>query len=259
MMRIIVCEDECHDQQMVCEAIKSWMESTNRQDISYACFRSSEDLLERWENGLAVDLLFLDIQIPGELGGMELAQKIRSKDPNVSIVFVTNFANYVYDGYVVNALRYLKKPVQTKQIWDCLEIAYRRFSLLSQESIVVNARGQRFVLRYSDLIYMESKSHYLQLHLTNSEEAMEVRTRLQDFARQLPQSLFVQCHRGCIVNLEHIRRFSKTTLTMSNNCTLPISQTYFLSLESAFDKYFSHIAGIIPDQSKTKDRSKFEG
>ena len=77
--------------------------------------------------------------------------------------------------------------------------------------------GTAVCLKYSDLIYMETQSHYLQLHLTTLDEAMEVRTRLRDFAAQLPQNLFVQCHRGCIVNLEHIRRFSKATLTMSNN------------------------------------------
>lgn len=243
-MRIVICEDESYYQEAICDVINSWMTTTNRQDVSYVCFHSTEDLLERWENGLAMDLLFLDIQIPGEMDGMSLARKVRSKDANVFIVFVTNFANYVYDGYVVNALRYLKKPIQKEQIWDCLEIVYQRFSLLSQESIVVNAREQRFVLKYSDLIYMETQSHYLQLHLANLDEAMEVRTRLRDFAAQLPQNLFVQCHRGCIVNLEHIRRFSKTTLTMSNRHIVPISQTYFLPLERAFNEYFSDISGI---------------
>lgn len=117
---------------------------------------------------------------------------------------------------------------------------------------MVNAREQRFVLKYSDLIYMETQSHYLQLHLTTLDEAMEVRTRLRDFAAQLPQNLFVQCHRGCIVNLEHIRRFSKTTLTMSNKHIVPISQTHFLSLERAFNEYFSNISGIRSNQCKTK-------
>ena len=57
-MRIVICEDEFYYQEAICDVIKSWMTTTNRQDVSYVCFHSSEDLLERWENGLAMDLLF---------------------------------------------------------------------------------------------------------------------------------------------------------------------------------------------------------
>lgn len=256
MMRIVICEEECYDQLEICNAIQGWMENTNRQDVSYACFGSSEDLLQRWENGLAVDLLFLGIQFPGEMDGMKLAQRIRAKDPNVSMVFATSYAGYVYEGYLVNALRYLKKPIQKEHIWDCLEIAYRRFSFLAQDSIVVNARGQRLVLRYSDLIYMEAQSHYLQLHLTHSEEAVEVRMRLRDFAAQLPQNLFVQCHRGCIVNLEHIRRFSKNTLTMSNHHMVPISRTHSSLLENAWNEYFSLMKGVRSYIGRAQDMEK---
>ncbi len=241
MMRIVICEDERYYQEAICGAIKSWMETTNRQDVVYSCFSSSEDLLDRWRNGLAADLLFLDIQIPGEMDGMELAQRIRAKDQNISIVFVTNFANYVFDGYVVNALRYLTKPIQKEAIWDCLGIAYQRFSLLSKESIVVNSREQQVVMKYSELVYIEAQSHYLHLHLSHSAGPLEVRARLSDFGARLPSKLFVQCHRGCMVNIDHIRRFSKTMLTMTNNHIVPISQTYFGSLKTAFNEYFSEI------------------
>ena len=73
---------------------------------------------------------FFGYPIPGELSGMALAKKIRQHDQTVSIVFVTNYADYVYEGYVVNALRYLKKPICREDIYDCMEIAYRHFSLL---------------------------------------------------------------------------------------------------------------------------------
>ena len=110
-MRVIICEDERCFQEALCNAIEEWKELTNHQDVSCICFDSSEDLLASWEGGLSAELLFLDIQIPGELSGMALAKKIRQHDQTVSIVFVTNYADYVYEGYVVNALRYLKKPI----------------------------------------------------------------------------------------------------------------------------------------------------
>ena len=57
------------------------------------------------------DLLFLDIQIKGEMNGIELAHKIRQLGLDTVIVFCTNFPQYVYEGYTVNALRFLPKPV----------------------------------------------------------------------------------------------------------------------------------------------------
>lgn len=243
-MRIVICEDDNDHQSALCAAVERWKEISLHRSVSYVCYRSSEDLLGRWENGLCADLFILDIQIPGELDGMSLARRIRSKDQNVSIVFVTNYDSYVYDGYTVNALRYLRKPIEPTALFDCLDIAYRHFSLLSQESLVVNSCEQHFVLRYSDIICVEMHSHYLHLHLSSGENALRVRARLSDFGRQLPQKLFARCHRSYIVNLQHIRRLSKFALTMSNDQQVPVSQTYLLSLRNAFQWYHSAVNGI---------------
>lgn len=203
------------------------------------CFCSSEEFLASWQEGLAAELLFLDIQIPGELNGMELAKRIRQRDQNASIVFVTNYADYVYEGYTVNALRYLKKPVQNEDIFTCMDIAYRRLSLLSQGKLSVTGRDQRLVLSFSEIIYIEIQSHYLQLTLHQSEEKPRVRARLCDLAAQLPPQFFIQCHRSFIVNLDHIRRFTRDSLTMSNHATIPVSQTFAPLLKKRYEWYYT--------------------
>ena len=237
-MRVIICEDERCFQEALCNAIEEWKEATNHQDVSCICFDSSEELLTSWEGGLSAELLFLDIQIPGELSGMALAKKIRQHDQTVSIVFVTNYADYVYEGYVVSALRYLKKPVLREDIFDCMEIAYRHFSLLSKDKISVLCRDRRLVLPFSDIIYVEIRSHYLYLTLQHSGEKTEVRARLRDFAAQLPQQLFCQCHRSYIVNLDHIRRYTRESITLSNHDTVPISQTFAAAFKKKYDWYY---------------------
>jgi two-component system response regulator LytT len=213
------------------------MTSVN-QDVTCTRFRSSEEFLARWENGLSVDLIFLDIQFPGELNGMSLAKRVRQRDQTVFIVFVTNYADYVYEGYIVNALRYLKKPVRTEDIFSCMDIAYRRFSLLQQKKLSIVCRDQRLALPFSEILYVEMQSHYVRLTISDSEEKPEVRTRLRDFATQLPPQLFIQCHRSYIVNLEHIRRFTRESLTMSNQEIVPISQTFAPTLRKRYDWYY---------------------
>ncbi|MDD3212121.1 MAG: LytTR family DNA-binding domain-containing protein [Eubacteriales bacterium] len=237
-MHIVICEDEPYYQDVICTAIDKWIKASGNLDVACTCFSSSEEFLTRWENGLSADLLFLDIQIPCELNGMSLAKRIRQRDQTVAIVFVTNFADYVYEGYSVNALRYLKKPVHDEDIFSCMDIAYRRLSLLQQEKLSVICRDQRLALPFSEILYVEMQSHYVRLTIAHSEEKPEVRARLRDFATQLPQQLFVQCHRSYIVNLEHIRRFTRESLTMSNQDSVPISQTFAAELRKQYDWYY---------------------
>ena len=89
MMHVVICDDEPCFQEAVVNAVKKWMCTSGHSDIRCTVFSSSEDLLERWSNGLSIDLLFLDIEIPGEISGMALAQKIRDTDHNLPIVFIT--------------------------------------------------------------------------------------------------------------------------------------------------------------------------
>lgn len=236
-MNIVICDDEKYYQDAVINAIANWTRIAKHPNIRYQCFSSTEDLLEKWEKGLQIDLIFLDIQIPGELSGMALAQRIRVSDQNITIVFVTNYSNYVYEGYTVNALRYLRKPIQEQEVYSCLELAYRQFNLLQSSSIVIETRDQSLVVRHADIIYLESQSHYLIFHLTYNTCPV-IRKKLSELLPHLPAELFVQCHRSYLVNLSHIRRFTSNSITMSNNQLLPVSSTYSTALHIAFAHYY---------------------
>lgn len=225
-MHVVICEDERCFQEEICHLVENWKNATGHTDVSCTCFSSSEELWIRWQDGLSAELFFLDIQIPGEFSGMELAKRIRQSDPTASIVFITNYADYVYEGYVVNALRYLRKPIQSEEMNSCLEIAYRHFLLQSGNKLSIDCRRQRLVVPYSRIVYIETQAHYLKLTLDHSNEKPEVRARLRDFAVQLPQQLFCQCHRSYIVNLSHIRRFTRHSLTLSTCDKIPVSKTF---------------------------------
>lgn len=240
-MRVVICEDEASFRQSAADMVARWADVNAHPEVSCSAFASSEDLLEQWKKGMAVDLLFLDIQIPGEMDGMALAQQIRAADQNVEIVFITNYEHYVYEGYTVSALRYLRKPVQSADVYACLDIAYRRRSLLSRNSILIDARDQKLVVQYAQIIYIEARLHYLHFRLTEAGQAPQLRAKLSDVAPRLSQELFVQCHRSYIVNLQHIRRFTKTAVFLSNAEQLPVSQSYFAGLSAAFNSYYREV------------------
>lgn len=238
MMHVVICEDESYYQDAVVRAVKKWSISTGHHDIRCSVFPSSEDLLDCWEKGMHIDLLFLDIEIPGELNGMALAQKIRASEQQLSIVFVTNYDNYVYEGYAVNALRYLRKPVREPEIFACMESAYQHFRLLTNDRFMIDSADQHYALRYSEIIYIEAQAHYLSFHLGSIDSTPKLRATIKEVQQSLPPELFVQCHRSFIVNLLYIHRFTKENVLMSTGQTLPVSQTYFSKLHTAFSQYY---------------------
>lgn len=238
MMHVVICEDECCFQEAVQNAVEAWKAASGHADVACTCFRSSEEFLKCWEKGLPADLIFLDIQFPGELNGMATAKRIYERDQMTSIVFITNYADYVYEGYAVQALRYLKKPVRRAELDTCMELAYQRYTMLNGKKISVISHNQRQVIPLQSVVYIEMASHYLQMSLANSREWLEVRVRLCDFSGRLPEQLFVQCHRSYIVNIDHIRRFARRRLTMSNDAEIPVSQTFAPILKEKFDAYY---------------------
>ena len=158
MMQVWLCEDDPIFRTSIESKISNWSKANHNFDLSITTFRSSEDLLEHWQLGNHADIFFLDIQIPKELSGLELAKLIRQTDEDVPIVFVTNYAEYVYQGYTVNALRYLKKPVLESDIFPCLDIAYKHYTLCHQESSIISIPNEQIVLRYAEILYLEARS-----------------------------------------------------------------------------------------------------
>lgn len=236
-MHAIICEDDLIYRNSIKNKIESWSNITGHCDIAIHSFHSSEDLLESWLKGLRAHIFFLDIEIPNELNGLELARRIRASDADVPIVFVTNYEEYVYQGYTFSALRYLKKPIVEEDVFPCLDIAYRHYLLLHQECSVLSIPGERIVLRYIDILYIEAHSPNIQILTLNFKKPLIVRYRLAKIATILPSELFCPCHRSYIVNISQIRILKKTQLVLSNGVSLPVSEKYENILFERFNKY----------------------
>lgn len=241
MMHVVICEDNPRDQDALVRAVQSWSASSGHPDIRCSVTASSEDLLERWEKGMRIDLLLLDIEIPGEMNGMELARRIRACGKPLSIVFVTNFEAYVYEGYAVNALRYLRKPVSEDELSACMDLAYKHFGLLGQDQFVIDLPDRHFALRRSEIIYIEARGHYLTFHLGTIDAAPRQRAKISDALLRLPPELFVQCHRSFIVNLLYIRRFTRDAVLLATGEEIPVSRTYASKLQTAFGQYYQGV------------------
>lgn len=236
-MQIVVCEDEILFQKSISEKIERWQQKKNYPNIQTRFFSSSEDFLERWQKGIQVDILFLDILFTAEMNGMALARQIREKDASMLIVFITNTEAYVKEGYSVRAFRYLNKPVHYGDIAQCLDVAYKQYTIAHNEYLIITASGQRIALRYEDIVCLEAQSPYTVIHLFEKAREEKIRIRFADLVPKLPEQ-FIVCHRSYIANIMHIRKIKRKELTMSDGTQLPVSRQYADAINTAFDSYY---------------------
>lgn len=174
------------------------------------------------------DIIFLDIVLNKEENGIAVANRIRSIGYEGDLVFLTNFKEYVFDGYPVRALDYLLKPAPQSKIDHCMDMVAER---LSDNSFVYQVKGEYIKIPYHDIIYFSSSNHHT-LAVT-LQHTYTVPQTIRNISNQMPD-IFVQCHRTLIVNLQHVFRISGKELFLSNQEIIPISDTFLKRVQCAF-------------------------
>lgn len=226
-MRIAVCDDEASCTQGLRQMIEKWARERRITSVDVACFTSSEDLLEDWRKRPRYDVFFLDIDIPKEMNGMELARILRDGDEKAVIVFVTNFANYASEGYHVNALRFLGKPFDGRMVFESLDIAYRQWKARQEQVRIPIRQGEQTLVLYAQSIrYVEVRGHNLEIHRLEPDAPAVVRMQLDDLLAQLPKELFVRCHRSFAVHLGFVQRVSRAQVVLSGGAQVPVGSRY---------------------------------
>lgn len=176
------------------------------------------------------DILFLDIQMP-ELTGIQLSTLLKDK---VSIIFTTAYAQFALDGFELDAVDYLLKPISFDRFIRAVEKVKRK--LLSSDSgvkVISENKEYFFVktdgknrfkrIQLKDIYYLESIKNYVVLH-TESEEIITYNT-LKYYEDSLPKDLFVKTHRSYLVALQKIKETDTNEVWVLNKC-LPLGDTY---------------------------------
>jgi len=238
-VQIVICDDESVYLNSIHQMIDLWASKSGHEKCVFVKeFHSSEDLLDAWENGLSVDLLFLDIQIPGELSGMEIAKRIHSRDEYIPLVFVTNYSEYVFEGYSVHALRYLQKPISQKDIELCLDIVWRQWSNGHDQFLSLSTASQSIRVPIQAIIYAEARSHTLYIFTSDEIGTYEIRSTLTELEKKLPENSFLRCHKSFMISMRHIRKYRNRIITLSTGVEIPVGRKYIPSFSAKFRGYY---------------------
>lgn len=221
-IKVGVVENESLYAKELVELLYKWSVVHNCE-ILHKIYSSGEELLA--ESDINFDIFFIDIQL-ASINGVDTAKKLRGRNYKGGIVFLTAFKEYVFQGYEVNAINYILKPIKIEKLELCMAIILKD---LKNENYILRNRDLVERIPYNEIIYILSSRHHMEL-VTNCDTYRHW-ISMKNILKILP-SQFIQCHRTVIVNIDHVKKLQGKTINMSNNICLPVSNTYIQNVRN---------------------------
>ncbi len=231
MYRFAVCDDSSADRAYVAGLIREW---SSRAGILLQIdeYPSAEAFLFAYEESNTVDVLFLDIEMEG-MSGVELAKRLRQIGAGLQIVFLTGYMEYIAEGYDVEALHYLIKPVTGEKLDAVLDRAAVRLKN-RENALLLSLPDGVLRLPLYEIRYLEAMKNYVTLH---AAEEYSVKRSLSELVKELDDS-FYKIHRSYIVNLRFVKKITRAEVMLKDGTALPLSRKLYEGLNQALIRYF---------------------
>lgn len=232
-MTCIIVDDE----PLAREAIRMLIDQTGQLELlgSFNSPQAATDFL----GDHTVDLIFLDIQMPG-INGIEFAKTIQE---DTFVIFTTAYSEFAIDSYEVDAIDYLIKPIKLERFQKAVEKAYTYSRLLevdlannnieniADDYFFVKADRKIFKVAFNSILFIEGLKDYVVMHVDNQRiiTAMNIKT-IYD---QLPKSMFARVSKSYVINVKQIESVDNNTVYIGKN-EIPIGNIY---RESFFNEF----------------------
>lgn len=231
-MRIAIVDDEKPQAELIEKYARAWAEG-RRLRLAADIFTSAEAFLFAWAEDRNFDLLLLDIQMEA-MGGMELAHTLRQGGHTLPIVFVTGYPDFIEEGYDVEALHYLMKPVNREKLFACLDRACAKAE--SDSYILIETTGGAQRVPQRAIVCVEAFAH--DVELVTMDTALRLRQSIGALWDALDAARFVRPHRSYIVGLQYIRQIGRDELVLDNGARVPVSRRRYDQINRAFIGFY---------------------
>lgn len=215
--KIAICDDDKTQRENLTALVKEWAKK-KEQFIQLTTFESAESFLFQYAEEKDFDMLLLDIEM-GQMNGVELAKAVRREDKEVQIIFITGYMDYISDGYDVEALHYLLKPVSTEKLSDVLDRAAQHLKS-RDKSILFHLQGEVVRIPLYEIRYMEVRQNYVTIH---ANEEYTIKKTLRELEQNLDERFYC-IGRSYLVNLYEIRKITRTDVYLKDETVLPLSR-----------------------------------
>ena len=179
---------------------------------------------------VAIDLIFLDIQMP-MLTGIEF---LKSLTHPPAVIFTTAYRDYAIEAYELNVIDYLLKPIAFQRFFKAINKYFDHLKVEKhppspetlpewpRDFIYIKDSRRTFRVQLADIRYIESLRDYIKIHLADKQ--LVTKEKISDFAQKLPPN-FLRIHRSFIVNLNHIKAFTANNIEI-HQIVVPIGIRY---------------------------------
>lgn len=229
------------DEPLAVKKIAGYIQKVHFLELVAECRSASEamNIMDKTD----IQLLFIDINMP-DISGMEFVKSLKNKP---YIVFTTAYSEYAVEGFQVEAVDYLLKPIT---ISNFLKAAHKVKNLIEltandQKESVKTTANHLFVksdyklirIELDDIKYIESQHEYIKVHMINSNPVLTLLS-LKSIEEQLPSDRFMRVHRSYIVNLAKISVIERNRIVFDGKIYIPISEQYKKIFQEYIDKNF---------------------
>lgn len=230
MIRVAIVDDDSIISNKLKEYLSEY-EKTKNEKFHITMFTDGADLLKTYKK--QYDIIFMDIEMP-IMNGVTAAEEVRKVDTTVNIIFVTNMAGYAINGYKVDALSYVVKPVSYIDFAQQLDKAVTRVSYNRKAFLLVTIGSEIIRLDISKITYMESIEHRVAIHMEHEE--LIIYNSLMKLEKLVKDYHFARCNSGYLVSLSHVEYIDRDIVVVSGD-KLVMSRSKKKSFMNALSEY----------------------
>lgn len=174
-----------------------------------------------------VDLLFIDINMP-DISGLDLVRALKEKP---LIIFTTAYKQFAFEGFELDAVDYLLKPIDFERFSKAVAKASEYYSVKNsvqqdhKDSLFVYSEYKLIKIPFSEIEYIETMEDYIKIHLTKGKPVLTLMS-LKKVLEKLPEDKFRRIHRSYVVPVGKVKSIANRKVTLNSGKDLPISESY---------------------------------
>ena len=231
MFKVAICDDEMTS-LIINKALTEQILDEEHIEYEITTFEDMPSMIRGvLDENADFDLLLSDILAVG-MNGIEAAEEIRRLGDKLPIVFISSTADYALDGYRVNALRYIQKPVQIDKLKEAILEARASSLSKANEYLSFQVADRFYKVNLDDIIYLESMGR--DTHVVTKTETICVHAKFSDMEEKVPSNRFIRCHRSYIINLSEVKDIARYRFLTKGGIEIPISQLQYTDVKKDF-------------------------
>lgn len=219
MIKIGICDDVI----ITTEEIESYILEASKyypQKIEIEIFYSGEEFCERLKEDCYFDLIFMDIEM-GEINGIDAIRKLREKNYETLIIYISSKQNYFMDLFEVQPFQFILKPINQDEFNRKFELAYEK---ICRQSYYFEFKTGTTIVRIpvKDIIYFESCQRHI--FMMTKDNNYKFYMKLSEIKKELEEYNFLLLHQSYLVHLEYIKEMHYSHVVLLNNQVINISE-----------------------------------